>query len=742
MARTPQFQHRTQTPRPASLERVQVPNIDTGIGRALASVGQGLMDVGAAVHEHRQRGLFQTAETNISQQKAHEADRLRELETMPASDADGAADKLLSDSRTAWRKVRDNAGKEGTRVRHTVDLMVDGHMSEIEERVTQIRAQAHGGLVAEKLDTSINDRARAVEADPSTFTRTDAELSFNIEHSLVDQRAQAAMRDRARSQLSIAAVRGALARDPAGLAEQLKSKNPTAAFVRALDSQTRAEALALATRKAKEDRVSGYAGKIAQAYRAGDVFQGNRALQAIETSGLAEDEKDAVRTEVRSRNELLRVERRNANADALTGVYRALATDRATAATERTIHRLYAIGAYSTDEHASALAQMDAGALRRAKADAGSSEIAKALAEGRPLDPKDEKHRAGLASIFDSATNNGEKVGSGSWRATALVLADRTRMLPDQALSWARSSIRSPNAKLAAEAAVFVGAVQLKAPDALSQLDDDTKAFAGVVNSMVESGTPADEAVSTARANLFEVRPETRDARKRAWNDAGAASFAKGSDNALSKYIDRDFDPGMFSAQPAAGDPRASRTPGSIELAPVFRDQTERYFIKTGDVALARDMAWQDVKRVFGVSQVNGSPTMMALPPERFGVKPDEVRTELGNFLKGNPQADGSTADDIVLVPDGDTLRQLGDAMSGEAIRPGWRLVTKTGDLVLDRNGVAKRFTIPGGEEISRRIREAEAAAEVRALEQIEAAKKHREVIRNLNDAALLGGAQ
>jgi hypothetical protein len=740
MSIIPRYLQRIGAPRPAQLARAVTPEPLQSPRAAIEGLGNAVAQQLERVDQERERALYMAAETNISQQTSHQAERLRELERMPSGEVDSAADKLLSDARSAWGSVRSNAGRDN-RVRHTVDLMVDNHERELAERVDQIRGAARGGMIAEKLDKSLSDRARTVEADPDSFSRTDAEVSFNIDHALVSQRAQAAMRERARSTLSLAALRGAIARDAAGTAEQLRSENPTAEYIRALDPKTRADALAIAEKQARDNQVASLTDRIARGYRDGDVFKGNRLLQSLDESTLPEDVKDTVRSEVRARNELWRVEVRQKHSQEIVGVQRALAADRANARTERTLHRLYSIGAYSTDEYAGALAQMDAGALRRARSDAGAGEIAKALSEGLPLDPKDADHRKALANAFDTMTNNGAPRGSGPWRSTALAVAKQTRMLPEQAVSWTRSAMRSPNVDIASTAAQFLGAVQLDTPDAVSEIDTDTRAFAGVVNSMIENGTSPKEAVETARANVFEVRPETREARQRAWGGAGTASLVNGTESALNRYIDRDFDAGMFSAEPAVSDPRAARIPGSVELSVAFREQTGRYFLKTGDISLARDHAWQDVKRVFGVSQVNGSPALMALPPERFGVTPEEVRTELGNFLKGNPQADGSTAADIVLVPDSATLRQLGDAISGEAIRPGWRLVTKSGDLVLDRNGIPKRYTIPGGEEISRRIREAEASAEARAREQVEAAKKHREVIRGLRDDWLIGGA-
>jgi hypothetical protein len=291
-------------------------------------------------------------------------------------------------------------------------------------------------------------------------------------------------------------------------------------------------------------------------------------------------------------------------------------------------------------------------------------------------------------------------------------------MLPDQAYAWTRQAMRSPDPALAANAAQFYGAVQATTPDAVREFDQDTRAFAGVVNSMIEAGTASERAVETARAIVFDVKPEIREQRQATFR----RDFLPDQAGALDKLIDRDFDPGIFSRQPAA----------SVALSADFDAQTERYFTKVGDIELARTLAWQDVTRVYGPSRVNGDPMMIAFPPERFGITPEEIRSELSNFLKGNPQADGSGAEDILIVPDALTLRSVGNALNGETVQPSYRLVTKSGDLVVDRKGVPIRYTLPGGEELTRRLKEARAAADLEARQEVEKARGTRDARRRM----------
>lgn len=437
------------------------------------------------------------------------------------------------------------------------------------------------------------------------------------------------------------------------------------------------------------------------------------ALAALGRSGLPPELRDDVLAHVGQNISQLRAQRRQERVDDLIHVERSIATGTAGVATERLVHSLYEAGAYSPEETANTFAQIDSSRIQAAKQNAGAEEIAAALAQGLPLDPKDADQRKALANYFAAGTV-GADTGSEPWRAAAIAVANKTRMLPDQALAWTRQAMRSPSPDIAANAAQFFGAVAAGAPDATSGFDDETKAFAGTVNAMIESGTNPAKAVETARATVFETKPDIREQRKKQYK-----TEVKNSPSALSSLIDRDFDPGWFTSQPAA----------SAALQSDFDGQTGRYFEKVGDIDLARKLAWSDLTRVYGPTKINGTPMITAFPPERFGVKPDEVHADIAEFLKANPQEDGSSADDVLLVPDALTLRQAGDALSGKQVRPSYSLVTKTGDAVLDAHGMRKRYTIPGSEELGKRIKSAQDAAEAVAHEQVAKAREAREAL-------------
>jgi len=442
--------------------------------------------------------------------------------------------------------------------------------------------------------------------------------------------------------------------------------------------------------------------------------QGYEALKGLDDQGLSIDEQIEVRGKVRAAVNALREERRNDNLGTINALERSITQDRVPANAESIAASLYQKGAYTSDQYTNVLQAIDTSRMQAAKSNAGVTEIAAALSAGLPLDPNSERQQKALDAMFKADTD-GVGVGSDAWQAQASAYAARTRTLPGQVSAWTRQSMRSPDPAIAAKAAQFYGAVAASAPDAVSKFDDDTRSFAGVVNRMLESGTKPETAVATARDIVFDVKKDVIELRKSQYQ-----ALAKDSDSKLLDFVDRDFDT-WTKQQPTI----------TQALSTDFASQTSRYFQKTGDIDLARDLAWKDLMRVYGETRVNGEPMLMAMPPERYGITPETVRGEITSFLAENPQADGSMAGEIMLVPDALTQRAVTSALDGQPIRPSYKAVTKTGDLVVDKYGVPLRYVLPEP-DLDGRIAEAQKNAE----QEVTQARLIRDYVRNKPQAA------
>ncbi len=472
------------------------------------------------------------------------------------------------------------------------------------------------------------------------------------------------------------------------------------------------------------ERVEGIASGIAERFRS-SISAGDAALAKLDELDVSDAEKLDVRSKVRTGIGILYDERSRQYAGQTSTLERAISSDNPPDNAETEARRLYQVGAYTPTQYTNVLEGIDRARVNRAKETAAAAEISGAISGGLPLDPNSKAHRDALSGLFKQETQ-GMPVGSAPWQALATTLAARTRMLPDQASQWVRQSLRSPDFGQAARAAEFYGAVQASAPDAVSSFDKDSKAFAQTVSDMIKAGTPPEKAAELARHNVFDANEAVIENRKKRYT-TGAEALGKGSDTALTSFIDRDFDPGILpsflggKAQPIA----------SAEMSTDFNSLTEQYYLRTGDIDSARNAAWSDLKRVYGVSEINGTRMMMPLPPEKFGVTREMVQSEMSEFLKANPPEDGSQASDLMLVPDSLTLREVGSAFDGKTVRPGYRIIKKNGDLLTDANGVPVRYEVPSSEELSSRIEAAKAkAAEAEAAknaQRVEAAKRERQ---------------
>lgn len=456
---------------------------------------------------------------------------------------------------------------------------------------------------------------------------------------------------------------------------------------------------------------SAYTGKRAdeylQIYGHLGTSAGATALAELDHDGTPESLASEIRASVNAGLLRRRDQQQQINQRSIEGIVSDVAAGTAGRETLNAVHTLYENGTLGPEQAASYAGQIERAVRERSSDEASAAAIAQAMAEGLPLDPRNADHRKALASAFAS-DSRGTRVGSAQWQSVAQAYATRTRMLPEQADAWMRQAMRSPDPQLAQSAAQFYGAVQATSPDATSSVDADTRAMAATVNGMVQAGTDPTRAVETARANVLEVNAETRKRRESEF------TAVKDQDSALTHAIHGDFGH-FFSADPVA----------TSALRADWQTLSREYYQKTGDINAARGLAWSDLKRTYGVSKVNGAEQVMIAPPENFGVQPHDVRADIAEFLKANPQADGSTADEILVVPDGRTLRQ--SAANGSGLQPSYKLVTKSGDLVRDAAGSVKMYTLPNGDEMTARIKAAQAQAAQAAQAEIDAARKERE---------------
>lgn len=697
MSRIPVYQQRTVSDGTA-------PRATSGTGEGLQALGQAVQSI-ADDHE---RVSYARAANGMAELRAQASVLQAQLRAEASSDGSGHAEQLQKAYRA---KVTELAGGIGGRMAQTI---FRGQAKRLEyELDADARAWEIGtrsAFQAKQFEDATPKVAAAVAANPQTFATALAEQEFALQHAGVEPARRNAILSNMRASVTEAAAGGVAAQYPLAALSILDGKAQGGPFAEVFASLSPEMRQRVGTR-AKNAIVDREVTRIAGTFETAGTDAGTAALSALSTSDLPPELRDDVRSRVNEQVNQLRTQRRQEQADALTSVETAIARDQAGRRTHQQVDQLYDVGALTPMERANYHAAIERSTVSRTKANAASTEFRVAVAAGLPLDPQDSGQQRAYAAAFAQDTT-AAPVGSQPWQQLATAWAARTRLLPPQAESWVRSALRSPNPSIAAEAAQFYGNVMASAPDAASQFDVPTKAFASTVSRMIETGASPALAVQTARENTLEMRPELLERRQAAYKQ-----HAKGSDMALQSLVGRDFDAGLFARDPSV----------LAMLSTDFESQTARYFENTGDINQARELAWTDLRRVYGPSKVNGEPQMMVFPPERLGLTRADIDRDLEKVLKANPQGDGVKASDLILDSDSLTLREVGDVLTGRPVAPSYGLRLPNGLPLLSPRGLRQRYTLPTGEALAERLRAAETAAEAEAQASVEAARRERQ---------------
>lgn len=705
MATVPTLQNQVST------QGVRARYRDPTPSTALDSVGAGLMDVGSAIHQVREHEALKADEAAVL-----EADRQSDTvandlyvkaQGRTFKDAIGLAPEFLSEydkhaaeqenelkserAKLAFR--RQSYAKRGALQRQLEVYEGNQREAYYEKSREDSKVQAHMNAVTyyqdpQRVEQEIDSVAKIVAATPGLDDEQKA-TELNVRQSGIY--AGVINRYLANDQVGKAdayyrSVKGRISGDKAALIENALSG-------------ARKQAAA----EAKTAAINTQAGKILQLYSSDGPEAGSAAVAALAKSGVSPAILGEVYSKVQSGLNLVRNAKQEEHADDLASLAQSIQSGEAGPEQIDLVEQLWKDNVFSPTERATKIGQIESAFVQNAGDVAARELVRGALATGTPLDPQNDKQRKALSASFTVEARNSPP-GSEPWQQLASAYAVRTRVLPEPATAWVRASLRSPNPKTAAAAAQFVGAVQAEAPDALTGFDAPTKAFAMTLSTMIAGGADPEKAVEIARQNVFETKPAIVEQRQKEFND-GKNGVAKASDSALESFIDRDFDT-AFSWQPAAD-------PG---IRADFKSLTEQYYLRTGDKEAAQELAWQDVRRVYGVSEVNGVKQMMAFPPEKFGVPAAEIRKELD-----------ALGPNISLVPDALTLRLVNSLADGKPVQPSYQLMTAQGLPLTDEKGIRKRYIIPTGEEMGAHFKQEQEKARELATQQIVEAKAKRE---------------
>lgn len=534
------------------------------------------------------------------------------------------------------------------------------------------REVAHDNQAQAALDTATESAALNWQ-DP---TRIDQELSR--QRTIIG--IQAKRKGWSKEELASAIKKSDTATHTAVIGQMLQANKdgPARAYLEAHASELDATQKARIQAVIDTTRVKNVALEISKAFET-DALAGQAALKKLDASGLSEEDQIDVRKQVREAQGLLHSERRQEFAEEVNTLERSISAGNPARNAEGQAARLYRKGVYSPGEYTNVLQAIDTARAKGAEDAAEIASIEDAVLNGIRLDPKNDKIVKNVDKWFKaSSALNQIKPGSEEWINSAAIIANKTNVLPSAAMAWARSTLLSGEPALTVPAANAMTRWADAAPTAYSYFDDpNLKAYANQVSSLVQAGASPEKAVEITRANMFDI-PEQRQKllqstytkEKFADDNAGELQSAMNSDDS--------FDRKLFGGAPEA----------PLGMQDEYEKAVRTYFDYTnGNIAKARELAWKDIRGVYGYSTVNGAPQIMKYAPELVfpGIDVNVIRSDVDEVAKSL-----GVDKPVRLQPS----RETGDT-NGVL----WNLQYTDDDgmveTLLDENNRARKYAIP-----------------------------------------------
>lgn len=608
----------------------------------------------------------------------------------------------------------------------------------LKERLTSLRenvagqsmsfeaAQRQANILTQS-QSGIDNAAAAAQIDPSSAMTSLAEQRAAIQVLGLEPDQRTELEAKAVDSIATSAMLGLAQKDPDTALARLSDDKDVLAT--ALSPAKRAQL----ANKALDQKGTNLADGLLSVYSASGPEAAARGLEALK-GAVPSQVYDDVQQKLQAGAGHVREQAQINHADELKSVYTDISSENVSRGTLNTVEDLWNVGALTPVERATLdgkIADVYATQAKKAAvAGVARQAVLNSVSTGFPLDPDNAEHRKALTALFQEDTK-ALTPGSAQWQAIAASLASRTRMVPEPATQWAEAALRSPDPKVAAQAAQFVSGIQQTAKDSLISMNKDSKARADVISTYLGVGVPPEEAVKRADA-VMSVDDRVKDQRKQAYTKLTGLNQTPPA-TALKSLISDDPEWSIGK------NPTPSPYSGMMEAD--FDSLSKDYYQLTNDLPKAQKLAFADLKRSYGVTEINGVKALEMLPLERFGVTREQVLPELADALKASPQASGATAEDLIIVPTKTTIQAGQSLFDGMPVRPQYLIIDgKTGQPAYGKNGLLT-YVPPTNEELSSRLVTEKAAAKAKADKAIQNAVKERELLRNLNwDEQILQG--
>jgi len=256
-------------------------------------------------------------------------------------------------------------------------------------------------------------------------------------------------------------------------------------------------------------------------------------------------------------------------------------------------------------------------------------------------------------------------------QASAVVTFVRSAgVIPTELQSNLRTTLRNGGATQRAYAADLVARIRERNPMLLNGFSKPELQLATQIDRLVKSGVPATRAAEIADEAL-KADPAEREERQLRLR---ADKLLDNAENVIKGEMAGGF---MGFGQAETSDAIVG------EYKVLFRE----HFLATGDEASAKTLAVDDLKRVWGVSQIGGKKRLMKYPPENYGFQAMDTDGN-GEWMQEQLSEDlrdaGLSDDDI------EAARLDSDILTGRSLgNPSW-------PVMIERDGVVEPFMVDG----------------------------------------------
>jgi hypothetical protein len=611
------------------------------------TLGTGLQEVGSSIEEAQNRMQRVDAASYVGTQAANlrvAAEQHLEANSQKPADilakGGGFTPSVMNDFKAtadAAIKGAPNGLARNMMQEHVANVGADLQIRAMkQEAATRIYQRATTAVQAAE------HAATAVELNPSSWQDAGAEQIHAVQNMGLDPETTLKLSKEIDHVISTAAAKGYAKTDPDGTLKRLKDVNDPLFSNMSIEERERTQGYA--TGQVETNHANG----VIAAYRGMGPVQGAKALQSVDKLDLPEEIKEGIRSKVEAGIGQFRQEQRQVNQQSIMGLETRLAAGKTNPGDVGLAYSLWRKGAWTAEQTGETVGRIEKAQQVEVDDNALEKAATQAYQNGQALDPHDKDWRKGIDATFQTATK-GVQAGSAEWINRAADIGAKTGVTPDSVVDWSRAHLVSGDPQTAAAAANAIQRVTDANPRGTPfALDERTRAMSRMINDAVKAGTDPTTAVTNARqvTSLPDADVKRLD---EIYKQKQLGSKAEGDLKTQLKADER-FKPHFWSSIPDI----------PPQMTGEFEKLRQTYFkLTNGNPDQASKLAADDMKNVWGITQVNGKPEFMEFAPESMnpGLTTKAIQDDMRKAGEGHTWENSSS---LRLVPTANTYQTRG----------------------------------------------------------------------------------